>query len=255
MQMYKTRILKLNERMLEGLKGFHKGLVEHGIILRSKIKNQTFQETIQKELDDMDRFQKEIHRVKDPEIRELTRALTEYACAFYKLVKKRGIENYKGTIEFLDKLYLKIDCKLNFKEDIEIKELIEDLGQICVLLDYKCQSIRKSGGTYYLNISPDSFTRVCNDLKLLGKLPISEKQERLELGMKIINNLPDFYKLNDQILFNLKEPMTTFELSKKLLVNGKTINERLNRLQRQNLVQRNVNRNLGKGGSFSWKTL
>ena len=127
MQMYKTRILKLNERMLEGLKGFHKGLVEHGIILRSKIKNQTFQETIQKELDDMDRFQKEIHRVKDPEIRELTRALTEYACAFYKLIQKNGIENYKETIEFLDKLYLEIDDKSNFKEDAEIKELIEAL--------------------------------------------------------------------------------------------------------------------------------
>jgi len=127
MQMYKTQMPKLNERMLKGLKGFHKGLVEHGIILRSKIKNQTFQETIRKELNDMDRFQKEIYRIKDPEIRELTRALTEYACAFYKLVKKRGIENYKGTIEFLDKLYLELDNKSNFREEAEIKELIEAL--------------------------------------------------------------------------------------------------------------------------------
>src|SRR3989338_5494900 len=127
MQMYKTQIFKLNERMLKGLEGFHKGLVEHGIILRSKIKNQTFQKTIQKELDDMDRFQKEIHRIKDPEIRELTRALTEYACAFYKLIQKKGIENYRETIEFLDKLYLEIYDKSNFKEGVEIKELIEAL--------------------------------------------------------------------------------------------------------------------------------
>src|SRR3989338_668045 len=127
MEIYKTQILKLNERMLKGLRGFHKGLVEHGIILRSKIKNQTFQETIQKELDDMDRFQKEIHRIKDPEIRELIRALTEYACAFYKLIQGKGIEDYKETIEFLDKLYLEIDDKYNFKEDAEIKELIEAL--------------------------------------------------------------------------------------------------------------------------------
>ena len=125
--MYKTQTIKLNERMLKGLKGFQKGLVEHGIILRSKTKNQTFQETMKKELDDMDRFQKEMHRIKDPEIRELTRALTEYACAFYKLIQKRGIENYKETIEFLDKLYLKIDDKSNYKEDAEIKELIETL--------------------------------------------------------------------------------------------------------------------------------
>lgn len=127
MQMYKTQILKLNEKILKGLKGFHKGLVEHGIILRSKNKNQAFQETIKKELDDMDRFQKEIHRIKDYETRELTRALTEYACAFYKLVQKRGIENYKETIEFLDKLYSDLDNKNNFKENVEIKELIKAL--------------------------------------------------------------------------------------------------------------------------------
>jgi len=127
MQIYKTQILKLNERMLKGLKGFHKGLVEHGIILRSKTKNQTFQETMKKELDDMGRFQKEMHRIKDPEIRELTITLTKYACAFYKLIQKRGIENYKETIEFLDKLYLEVNDKINFKGNVEIKELIEAL--------------------------------------------------------------------------------------------------------------------------------
>ena len=135
MQMYKTQTPKLNERMLKGLKGFHKGLVEHGIILRSKIKNQTFQETIKKELDDMDRFQREIHRIKDPEIRGLTKALTEYACAFYKLVKKRGIENYKETIEFLGKLYSEIDNESNFREETEIKELIEDLMRYVVFFN------------------------------------------------------------------------------------------------------------------------
>jgi len=125
--MYKTQTIKLNERMLKGLKGFHKGLVEHGIILRSKTKNQTFQETMKKELEDMARFRKEMHRIKDPEIRELTRTLTKYACVFYKLVQKKGIENYKETIEFLDKLYLKIDDKSNYKENVEVGELIEAL--------------------------------------------------------------------------------------------------------------------------------
>ena len=135
MQMYKTQTPKLSERMLKGLEGFHKGLVEHGIILRSKIKNQTFQETIKKELDDMDRFQKEIPRIKNPEIRELTRALTEYACAFYKLVQKRGIENYKETIKLLDKLYLELDNKSNFREETEIKELIEALMKYIALFN------------------------------------------------------------------------------------------------------------------------
>jgi len=135
------------------------------------------------------------------------------------------------------------------------KELLEDLSKICSLLNYKCQIIRKSGGTYYLNISPDSFIKVYADLTLLGELPIPEKQERLELGMKILSNSPNFTTLDEQILINLEEWTTTFELSKKLLVNAKTIAERLNRLQKQNLVQRNVTRNLGKGGSFNWKIL
>ena len=134
-------------------------------------------------------------------------------------------------------------------------ELLEDLKQICLLLDYKCQNIRKSGGTYYLNISPDSFTKVYGDLDLFGKLPIADKQERLDLGIKIINNSPDFHSLDNDLLLNLKSPITTLELSKRLLINGKTITERLNKMQKLGLVERNVNRNLGKGGSFSWKVL
>ncbi len=124
--MIEAEKIKLNEKILKGLRGFHKGLVEHGIIFRSKIKNQTFQETIEKELDDMDRFQKEIHRIKDPEIRDLTMALTEYACAFYKLVEKKGVENYKEVIEFLDKAYSNMDKAL-LKESEETRELTEAL--------------------------------------------------------------------------------------------------------------------------------
>ena len=132
-------------------------------------------------------------------------------------------------------------------------KLLEDLQQICNSLVYKCQNIRKSGGTYYLNISPDSFAKVYEDLALLGKLTIADKQERLDLGMKIINNSPKFHNLDKDILFNLENPITTLELSKILLINAKTITERLNRLQKSGLVQRNETRNLGKGGSFSWK--
>ena len=124
-----------NKKMLQGMSGFQSGLVEHGILLRSKNKNQTFQETIKKELDDMDRFQKEIHGIKDPEIRELTRALTEYACAFYKLVQKRGIENYKITIQSLNKFFWEMDNK--FYSDLEgkpddMKQLAEYLNSVSV---------------------------------------------------------------------------------------------------------------------------
>ena len=100
-----------NEKMLKGMSGFQKGLVEHGIIDRSEKKSQTHNETLRKELGDMARFQKEIHLIEDPELRELTEALTRYACAFYKFVNKRGIKNYKKTIEFLNKFFWKMDNK------------------------------------------------------------------------------------------------------------------------------------------------
>ena len=100
-----------NQKMIDGLDNFQGGLVEHGIITRSKEKKQTHEQTIRKELDDMARFQKEIHRIKDPEIRALTKALTEYACAFYKLVHKKGIDNYKETISFLNKFFWEMDNK------------------------------------------------------------------------------------------------------------------------------------------------
>ena len=124
-----------NQKMGEGLHGLQNGLVEHGIIDRSKKKNQTHEETLKKELDDMARFQKEMHRIKDPELRELTETLTKYACAFYKLVNKRGINNYKKTIQALNKFFWEMDNKyyeeLEGKSD-DMKQLAEYLNEIKV---------------------------------------------------------------------------------------------------------------------------
>lgn len=104
-------ICGFNQKMIDGLDGFQAGLVEHGIIDRSKKKNQTFEQTIAKELDDMARFQKEIPKIEDQDMRALTKALTEYACAFYKLVAKKGINNYQKTIQFLNKFFWEMDNK------------------------------------------------------------------------------------------------------------------------------------------------
>ena len=83
----------------------------------------------------MSRFMKEIHRIKDPELRELTETLTKYACAFYKLVKKRGIKNYKNTIQSLNKFFWEMDNKyyteLEGKPD-DMKQLAEYLDKIQV---------------------------------------------------------------------------------------------------------------------------
>jgi len=100
-----------NQEMLEGMDKFHKGLVEHGIIDRSKKKSQTTEQTIKIELEDMDNFLKETHNITDPEIRELTETLVIYASAYYKFVQKNGVNNYKKVIQFLNNFYFSMDNK------------------------------------------------------------------------------------------------------------------------------------------------
>ena len=120
-----------NQKMLQGMSGFQNGLVEHGIIDRSEKKKQSFGETMNKELSDMSRFMKEIYRIKDPELRELTEALTSYACAFYKLIRKRGIKNYKSTIQFLNKFFWEMDDK--YYSELEGKP--EDMKKLALHLN------------------------------------------------------------------------------------------------------------------------
>ena len=124
-----------NQKMIEGLSELGAGLVEHGIIERSKKKNKAHEEILKKELEDMSRFMKEIHRIKNPELRELTEMLTKYACAFYKIVDKKGINNYKETIQALNNFFWKMDNKfyteLEGKPD-DMKQLAEYLNEIKV---------------------------------------------------------------------------------------------------------------------------
>ena len=120
-----------NQKMLQGMSGFQSGLVEHGIMDRSEKKKQPFEETLKKELSDMARFQKEIHQIKNPEMRELTEALTNYACAFYKLVEKTGIKNYKSTIQFLNKFFWEMDNKYYS----ELEGQPEDMKKLALYLN------------------------------------------------------------------------------------------------------------------------
>ncbi len=120
-----------NKDMLEGMKLFHRGLIEHGIIERSKRKNQMTEETINKEIGDMERFRKELSVIEDSEIRELIRTLTEYACAFYKLLQREGIEDYEKLIEKIGNLYFKMDDK--FYSELEGKP--DDMKQLAVYLN------------------------------------------------------------------------------------------------------------------------
>ncbi len=120
-----------NKEMLEGMKLLHRGLIEHGIIERSKKKNQMTEETINKEIEDMVRFQKELLAIEDLEVRELIRTLTEYACAFYKLLQREGIENYENLIEKINNLYFEMDNK--FYSELEGKP--DDMEQLAKYLN------------------------------------------------------------------------------------------------------------------------
>lgn len=115
-----------NQKMLGGLVAFHEGLVEHGLIERSKIRAQSLDQTLQRELSDMDRFLGETNNLVDPEVRELTEALTNYAKAFYKLVDREGVGGYQGTVRALNQFYAKMDDK--FYKDLEGKP--EDMKQL-----------------------------------------------------------------------------------------------------------------------------
>jgi hypothetical protein len=131
--------------------------------------------------------------------------------------------------------------------------LLRDLILVCNNLGYQYQKIKKSNRTYYLDISPNSFEKVYKDIMQLGVLPIEEKQQRLDLGIQILKNKPNFKKLNGQILSILKNKSSTkLELARILLVNTKTIGERLLRLEKQSVVKRLKERHKGKGGAFIW---
>lgn len=120
-----------NQKMIEGLVAFHQGLVEHGLVERSKIRGQSLGETLEKEFLDMDRFLGETGNLADSEVRELTGALTNYAKAFYKLVSREGIDEYKQIVRALNEFYVKMDNK--FYMDLEgkpndMKRLVEYLN-------------------------------------------------------------------------------------------------------------------------------
>lgn len=122
-----------NQKMLKGITAFHEGLVEYGLIKRSKLKNQSVDETLTRELADMNRFLAEIDKITDPQIRELTKALTKYAQAFYRLVNRKGINSYQQTTSTLNKYYAEMDRK--FYKDLEgkpedMKKLTEHLNKI-----------------------------------------------------------------------------------------------------------------------------
>lgn len=122
-----------NKKMLEGLVAFHEGLVEHGLIERSKVKGQSTAQTLQRELSDMDRFLAETGNLIDSNVRGLVEGITKYAKAFYHLIDREGIDGYKEVVAKLNELYFQMDDKfyreLEGKSD-DMKELVSYLNEV-----------------------------------------------------------------------------------------------------------------------------
>lgn len=80
-----------NQKMLDGLRAFNEGLVEHGLMERSDRKNQTIEDTLGAELVDMQRFLRETPALSDPRIRKVVEGLTIYAQGVYEVMQGRDV--------------------------------------------------------------------------------------------------------------------------------------------------------------------
>ncbi len=121
-----------NQKMLQSLQSFHEGFVEHGLIERSRLKSTTIESTLQRELQDMDRFLQETQAIENPELRNMITSLTNYARSFYQLIEKRGFSEHPQTLKSLLTVYEKMDRKyyteLEGKPD-DMKELVAYLNE------------------------------------------------------------------------------------------------------------------------------
>ena len=134
------------------------------------------------------------------------------------------------------------------------KMLLEDLQKICVLLGYESYPVRLQGRAYYLLLSPHSFERVYGDIMALGTLSIQDKQEKFDLGMRIVNNKEKIKDLPDRILNLLRQsPLSTLSLAKALSLNRKRISYILLTLKRKGIVLREPITHNGKSRTYLWR--
>ena len=124
-----------NQKMLEGLAAFQEGLVEHGLYERSRETGQTYEQRLEEELSDMDRFSQEIHGIRDPEVRDIVIGLSTFTRAFYKLARRKGLDNYKETVKAVKGFFVEMDRKyygeLQDQPD-DMRRLTEHLNEVHV---------------------------------------------------------------------------------------------------------------------------
>ncbi len=101
-----------NKKMLDGLRAFNEGLVEHGLIERSDRKKQSIDDTLGAELADMQRFLRETTTLSNPAVRRVVEGLTTYAHGVYELMQGKDVSaEYRGITERLSGLFAEMDSK------------------------------------------------------------------------------------------------------------------------------------------------
>lgn len=124
-----------NQKMLEGLTAFQEGLVEHGLYERSRETGQTYEQRLEEELSDIDRFFNEMHNINDTEMRDIAIGLSTFARAFYKLTRRKGLDNYRQTVQAVNDYFVEMDRK--FYKELQGKQndmvrLVEHLNNVAV---------------------------------------------------------------------------------------------------------------------------
>lgn len=130
-------ICGFNEKMLKGLTAFNEGLVEHGLMFRSKKNGETLDQAVKRELSDMTRLLSEVNRIDDTEKRIITEGIVKYAMGFYLIMRMKGVDNiesdYKEIIGKISNYFFEMDRKyyseLEGKSE-DMKLLIEHLDKI-----------------------------------------------------------------------------------------------------------------------------
>ena len=122
-----------NQKMLDGLKAFTEGLVEHGLEFRSEQNGETIEQAIKREISDMARLLFETQRIDDSAKRVLTEGLVQYALGFYLLVRAKGIESSQeliaNVLDYFKSMDEKYYSELEGKPD-DMRILAEHLNKI-----------------------------------------------------------------------------------------------------------------------------
>jgi hypothetical protein len=122
-----------NEKMLKGLNEFNEGLIEHGLLFKSKQNNESIEQAIRREISDMTRLLTETHRIDDSSKRLMTEGLVQYVMCFFILMRKKNIEDYKDVVKKVGDYFKKMDDKYYSEfegKPEDMRKIVEFLNEV-----------------------------------------------------------------------------------------------------------------------------